>query len=275
MSGPRSAPAFALGSAAMIRARCDENTVEAYRVFARTTPGGVIRERTGLVLVDSQASDSMGNVAMVTAKMADGAATIEEAEAFFGPQQRPWILLAFPEAVPGLEGPMQARGFKDEGRFPELFLGAIPEPIPSPPPGVEVRRVDSFEELQLFERTASEAYEVTPGPVYPGWLEYPGFSFHLAYFRGKPVATATLIVSHGLAGIVYVGTVPAARGQGFGRSVVWSAIEAGAVEGCKGSALWASPMGRRMYERMGFRRVTEYRIWSPAHCPLPRPFWPR
>lgn len=275
MGDPGVTPGSFADPAALIRARCHENTVEAYRVFARTTPGSVIEERTGLVLIDAMASDSMGNVAMVTARVADGEAVLGEAEFFFQRDRRPWILLAFPEAVSALEGPARTHGFKDEGRFPGLYLGPIPDPIPSPPAGVEVRRVDSLQELQLFERTASEAYEVVSGPVYPQWLQYPGLSFHLAYFHGKPVATATLVASHGLAGIVYVGTVPAERGRGFGRAVVWSAIEAGVAEGCRASALWASPMGRPMYEQMGFRPLTEYRIWSPPHCPLPRAFWPR
>ena len=156
-----------------------------------------------------------------------------------------------------------------------LVLSPIPETIPAFPAGVEVHRVDTLEELQRFEQTASAAYEVPSGPVFAEWLTYPGFSFHLAYHRGEPVATATLVASHGLAGIVYVGTVPTARGRGFGRAVVWAAIAAGRELGCQASSLWASPMGRPMYERMGFRPITEYRIWSPPEYPLPAAFWPR
>jgi GNAT superfamily N-acetyltransferase len=259
---------------ATLQARCHENSVESYRVFARTTPGGRIEERDGLVLTDCMGTDSMGNVAIATAPASDPEGSIHEAEAFYAPHRRPWILFALPQAAASFERAAHDRGLRDEGRFPGLVLDPIPPRIPPPPEGVEVRRVDSVEELQVFERAASRAYEVESGPVYEGWLAYPGFSFHLAYYRGAPVATATLVASHGVAGIVYVGTVPEARGRGFARAAVWAAIEAGRAEGARTSALWATPMGRPMYEKMGFRPETEYRIWSPPEFPLPRAFAP-
>ncbi|MFZ0830339.1 MAG: GNAT family N-acetyltransferase [Thermoplasmata archaeon] len=255
--------------------RYHENSAEAYRVFARTTPGGQIEERDGLVLTDCLATDSMGNVAVVTAPTRDPGATISEVAAFFAPHRRPWILFAIPDAAPSLERAARERGLRDEGWFPGLLLDPIPPEAPPLPDGVEVRLVDTVEELQVFERAASRAYGVESGPVYPSWLTYPGFSFHLAYHRGEPVATATLVASHGIAGIVYVGTVPEARGRGFGRAAVWAAIQAGRDAGFRTSALWATPMGRPMYERMGFRPVTQYRIWSPPEFPLPRAFGPR
>jgi len=258
-----------------LRRRCHENSVESYRVFARTTPGGVIGERSGLVLVDCLATDSMGNVAIATAPADDPERTISEAETFFARNQRPWMLFALPEAAPGLERVAHDHGLREEGWFPGLLLDPIPVNAPAPPEGVEVHAVDTVEELQRFERTASRAYEVESGPVYAGWLSYPGFSFYLAYHRGEPVATATLVASHGIAGIVYVGTVPEARGRGFGRAAVWAAIEAGRKQGFRASALWATPMGRTMYERMGFRPITEYRVWTPPEFPLPRAFGPR
>lgn len=193
-----------------LRRRCHENSVESYRVFARTTPGGVISERSGLVLVDCLATDSMGNVAIATAPADDPERMISEAETFFGPNRRPWMLFALPEAAPGLERAARDHGLREEGWFPGLLLDPIPMKAPAPPEGVEAHTVDTVEELQRFERAASRAYEVESGPVYAGWLNYPGFSFHLAYHRGEPVATATLVASHGIAGIVYVGTVPEA-----------------------------------------------------------------
>jgi GNAT superfamily N-acetyltransferase len=229
-------------------------------------------ERDGLVLTDCLATDSMGNVAIATSATADPERAIDEVEAFFAPARRPWILFALPDAAPSFERAARRRGLRDEGWFPGLVLDPIPDRLPTPPEGVEIRRVDTVEELQAFERAASRAYEVESGPVYDGWLTYPGFSFHLVYHRGEPVATATLVASHGVAGIVYVGTVPEARGRGFGRAVVWAAIEAGREQGFRTSALWATPMGRPMYERMGFRPETEYRIWSPPEFPLPRVF---
>jgi GNAT superfamily N-acetyltransferase len=254
--------------------RCQENSIEAYRVFARATPGGTIEERDGLVLIDDLASDSMGNVAVAVEPAKNPARTLSESERFFAPRRRPWILFAFADAAPSLQAEARRRGFRNEGRFPGLVLEPIPTEPPSLPEGVEVRTVDTIGELQLFERTASKAYEVESGPVYADWLTQPGFSFHLAYFHGEAVATATLVASHGIAGIVYVGTVPERRGRGFGRAAVQAAIFEGRELGLRVSALWATPMGRPLYEHMGFRINTEYQIWSPEAYPLPRAFHP-
>jgi GNAT superfamily N-acetyltransferase len=261
-----------LDSLSALRRRCHENSIESYRAFARTTPRGRIEERDGLALIDCHAKDSMGNVAVVTTPSLDPERSVGEAEAFFAQERLPWFLLALPEAASSLERATTTRGFRDEGWFPGLLLQPIPETLPSQPEGLEVRRVDTLQELATFECAASRAYEVPSGPVYGGWLTYPGFSFYLAYHRGAPVATATLVASHGLAGIVYVGTVPEARRKGFGRAVVYAAIDAGRRLGLAASALWATPGGLAMYETMGFRPVTRYRIWSPECSPLPRAF---
>jgi GNAT superfamily N-acetyltransferase len=241
-------------------------------VFARTTPGGRIERRAGLELIDSRATDSMGNVAVATVPSLDPNRAIEEATEFFAAERRPWILFSLPEAAATLERTASDLGFRDEGWFPGLLLHPIPDAPPPPTDAVEVRRVETLAELALFERTASLAYEVASGPVYEGWLHHPGFSFHLAFYQGTPVATATLVASHGVAGIVYVGTTPGARRNGFGRAVVHGAIRAGRELGMRASALWATPGGLAMYQTMGFRSVTRYRIWSPEGMPLPRAF---
>lgn len=251
--------------------RCHENSVEAYRLFARTTAGGRLVERDGIVFTDCQATDSMGNVTAITRPVEDPEAVLAEIDAFYEPHEQPWMLFVVPEAVPGIEGPAN-RQLTDEGWFPGLILDPIPATPPPLPAGVVVRQVESVDELRVYERTAARAYAVESGPVDPGWLRYPGFSFHLAYYRGAPVATATLTASHGIAGIIYVGTVPEARGRGFGRAAVGAAIDAGRAQGLTRSALWATPMGRPLYERMGFRENTRYRIWTPSRFPLPAAF---
>lgn len=224
------------------------------------------------MLIDSRAKDGMGNVAVLTAPSRDPVRTIGEAEAFFAEERPPWILFALPDAVPSVDAAVRNRAFRDEGWFPGMLLDPIDAPSEPLPEGAEVRRVESLDQLREFERTASRAYAVEPGPVYPDWLTHPGFSFHLAYDRGRPVATATLVASHGLAGIVYVGTVPEARRRGFGRAVVRAAVGAGMALGMGAGALWATPGGHRLYLRMGFRQVTRYRIWTPTYCPLPPAF---
>ena len=79
---------------------------------------------------------------------------------------------------------------------------------------------------------------------------------------GRPVAAAWTMVSHGVAGIGLVGTLEHARGRGLGAAVTWAAMRAGYDMGATCAALQASPMGRPVYARMGYREVGAYRVFA-------------
>jgi len=250
-------------------ARCHANTVEDYRAFARVSRSGAIEEVPGLVLISTGDSDSMGNPAFVTHVPSDPDGLIRRVTEFFEGRRLPWILIAFPEAADALRDPARAAGLRDEGAFPGMVLRPLPS-RPSPlPEGFRVHRVETPPELEALERTGSSAYGKEYVPPDGDWLSAPGVSLYLGY-RGKtPVSLGALIVAHRIAGIAYVGTVPDQRRQGFAEAIVRRAIADGRASGCDAAYLWATPMGRTVYERMGFRRLLDYQIWSAPHSPMP------
>ncbi len=71
---------------------------------------------------------------------------------------------------------------------------------------------------------------------------------------------ALTIVSGGVAGIYWVGNLKHARGRGIGRAVTAAATNAGFDLGADLASLQASPMGRPIYEAMGFRTLFDYRL---------------
>jgi len=60
-----------------------------------------------------------------------------------------------------------------------------------------------------------------------------------------------------------VATVPQHRRRGLGTVVTAALTEAAFAHGADIVCLQASPMGRPVYERMGFETITSYRIWIP------------
>jgi GNAT superfamily N-acetyltransferase len=77
---------------------------------------------------------------------------------------------------------------------------------------------------------------------------------------GRAVAGAWTAVSHGVAGVGFVGTHADVRGRGLGTAVTAAAMRLGYAMGARSAALQASPMGRPVYARMGFREIDTYRV---------------
>jgi hypothetical protein len=66
------------------------------------------------------------------------------------------------------------------------------------------------------------------------------------------------ILTHAVAGIYWVGTVPAARGKGLAELCTRAAGNAGFDMGARIASLQASVMGEPVYLKMGYVEVTRY-----------------
>src|SRR5439155_5804895 len=93
-------------------------------------------------------------------------------------------------------------------------------------------------------------------------LHAPHIVTFLALLDGRPVAGAMTIVTHGVAGIYWVGTIPEARGRGLAELCTRAAGNAGFDLGARIAALQASVMGEPVYRRMGYVEVTRYPLFA-------------
>jgi ribosomal protein S18 acetylase RimI-like enzyme len=87
----------------------------------------------------------------------------------------------------------------------------------------------------------------------------PGRYF-VARLDGRPVAAAISVLDDDAVGIYNVATVPEARGRGIGGAITLAALLDGRRRGATLGVLEASPMGRPVYERLGFRDVGDTRV---------------
>lgn len=71
--------------------------------------------------------------------------------------------------------------------------------------------------------------------------------------RGKPVACASLFPAGDLGFVTNVGTVPEARGAGFGTAATLAVLAIARRHGFERASLTASLIGRSVYARIGFR----------------------
>lgn len=165
----------------------------------------------------------------------------------------------------------EAAGLQLVYEMPEMCLGG---PLPPPPlaPGAELRRLASAEQAEDYWRVAASSYASLgfPPEVFSGYTDHRGMlaenlAAFIAYLDGVPGSIAMTIVSDGVAGIYWVGSLERARGKGLGRATTAAATNAGFELGADIASLQASPMGKPIYLDMGFEVVFDYRLFmSPA-----------
>lgn len=92
------------------------------------------------------------------------------------------------------------------------------------------------------------------------------FRHFLGFVDGEPVATCSLFLGAGVAGVYDVGTVPERRRRGFGAAITRAAIADAGTGGYRMAILHSSELGAPMYRALGFTDVCpigQY-VWSPA-----------
>lgn len=137
---------------------------------------------------------------------------------------------------------------------------------PVPPPGIEARRVETFDEyvaanevqLAAFSTTDTEAAEHRDG-LAARWRESPTI-MHAAWQEGVIVSAGKCApTSFGL--LLYGGaTRPAARGRGAYRAVLRARWDEAVARGTPALFTQAGAMSRAILERLGFERVGHVHI---------------
>jgi GNAT superfamily N-acetyltransferase len=254
--------------------RAHLNLVESSRRLFELDPGAVVEAGEGWLFGAGSANHpTISNAAFRLDDGLEPAELLARARDFFGGRGfTVWAragLAADEELVAGME----AAGLRNVYEMPEMTLADRPTALPLAE-GVELRRLESSDDAEHYWRIAAAAYRDNGFPpevfgFYRGLEELaaPGGDAvaFLADLDGAPVAIAMTIVSHGVAGVYWVGNLAEARGRGIGRAITAAATDAGFDLGAELASLQASPMGEPVYRAMGYEAIYDYRLLlSPA-----------
>jgi len=246
---------------------CDLNYAEANRELARRA-GGAVLDEDGLVLwAGNHPLPVLVNGVFRTAAAARLAPdeVLERADAFFAPRARGYTAACRAHADADLAAAARAAGFIESGNSPAMVLEQrLPDAARAA--DVVVRRVADEADACAFGAVMGEAYATYGmprecGPALVGTLDVlhaPHVVAVVAVLDGAVAAGAMVIVTHGVAGVYWVGTTPAARGRGLAELCTRAAGNAGFDLGARVAALQASVMGEPIYRRMGYVEVTRY-----------------
>jgi hypothetical protein len=167
----------------------------------------------------------------------------------------------------------EAAGIVAFGDSPQMVCRArLPEqPLPD---GVEIRMVTDASGARDFADVVGPAYVSLGAPEEANRSHFSGpnalltgpqLQSAVAYLDGQPVSCAQILVSHGIAGVYWVGSLEAARGRGLAEAVTRYVTNLGFDLGAADVQLQASPMGEPIYRRMGYEDAyrREFRLAAP------------
>lgn len=254
----------------MLLSRAHLNLVDSSRWFFELDPRAAIEAGDGWLFgAGSPEHPVISNAAFRTDDGLDAGELIAQAKEFFGERGRGfsvWVRDGRPEDE-DLTAAAEAAGLTVVYAMPEMTLHSPPKSEPTPQ-GVEVRRLTAVDEADDFWEVATAAYADNgfPPEIFASYTDNAGLladnaAVFTAYLDEEPVAIAATFVTHRIAGIYWVGTLKSARGMGLARKLTETAVRAGLEMGGDIASLQASPMGKPVYETMGFETVFDYRLF--------------
>jgi ketosteroid isomerase-like protein len=244
----------------------DLNMWEMFREIIRLGRGGELVERDGFTMAVSPRGTFFHNMVMIR-EAVDVPTLLDAVRDHYVRPGRPFSIWTRPHADAALEAALAERGFMQAVAMPAMALLGDPG-TRCEPPGLEIRpTVDDRGRRDYLEVTA-EAYSVYQQPreltedTFASLASVcgPHIQGFVGYADGAPVAAAAVYVTHGVAGIGWVGAISSHRGRRYAEACTWAAVREGFRRGGTFASLQASPMGRPVYERMGFATPSEYRV---------------
>lgn len=249
--------------------RAHLNLIDSSRQFFELDPDASVEAETGWLFGAGSATHPViSNAAFRREDSIEAGEFIARASEFFAAKERKFSLWARAgqEEDSDLVSAAEAAGFQLVYSMPEMTLGQRLDP-PQLPRGAELHELGKAEQAEDFWRVAIGAYASNgfPPEVFAGYRNHAGLLAEnvvafLALLDGEPVSIAMTIVSHGVAGIYWVGSLDQARGKGLGRAVTVAATNAGFELGAETASLQASPMGKPIYLKLGYERAFDYQL---------------
>lgn len=158
-------------------------------------------------------------------------------------------------------------------------LAQLPTSV-STPAGFQIQPVRDQADLAVWVATLAQGFG--EGPVEAEWVgamyqriglaQRDTWQHYIGYLHEQPVATASLYLAAGAAGIYFVMTIPAAQRQGIGAAITLAPLVEARAMGYATGVLGASAAGFPVYQRLGFREYCRIGIyeWRATSSKLPQ-----
>lgn len=167
-----------------------------------------------------------------------------------------WVPEADAVAAAGLE--RAGHVIDAEPRYMGMELCELREPEPDD--RFEIREEEDCAEMARLNEVA---YGYPPGE-YAAVAEapMPGGRIYFADLDGEPVSTLGIWPHRSDAVVIWVATLPEARGRGIATRLMAYALRNAQADGYETTTLQSSKLGRPIYERLGYRDFGAAHMWE-------------
>jgi GNAT superfamily N-acetyltransferase len=243
-----------------------------FRALASSRAEAENRVSTGVEVISLGVRFQMFNAAFLSGEVSDEAdleRRILAARVRFGVRGISWSFWVCDGLLTAALNRRVGRLFEKHGlRLATQMPGMVADDFPTPArdlPAIKVEEVRTASGLASFRDIGSACFRV---PV--NWFEEvfdahsmdrPPFRGWLGYANGKPVCTAATVADGDALGIYNVATLPGFRAKGYAEALMREAIAREVAEKARPIVLQSTAAGMELYRRLGFRQVTNFRVW--------------
>ncbi|OGP67708.1 MAG: hypothetical protein A2W27_10850 [Deltaproteobacteria bacterium RBG_16_44_11] len=245
----------------------DLNLAESYREDSRWSTNTDIAEQDDMLFVCGASTFPAVNFAIRVGRKPQTPPElfISQAKEFFAKRKRSFTITVRKHIDQDLLAKCEELKLMKLADIPGMFIKKTLEEKPLPD-GVTLKHVttkamvNDYAEVVALSFTTLGMPEEASRSIFsnPNAFLVPHIYAVVAYKDNKPASCAFALLSHGIAGIYYVGTVETARGMGLAEHCVRAVGNTAFKFGARFVILQASPYGEPVYKRMGYQESTRY-----------------
>ena len=261
-------------SSAGMAAAIEANIVETSSLFGRV-PGTELHDEDPdlrFYVTAGVPSPLFNHVYLTRLPQEDPDARIGEIRHHYAARRLPFMWSVGPFSRPSdLGSRLESHGLRRAEQLPGMAadLQALNEGIP-PPTGLTIERVGDAEVLREYVEVARVGFEMPEFVTEAlfeacsvlGLAEENPFGHYVGRLGGEVLATASLSLAAGVAGIFNVVTLPKARRRGMGTALTLAALRDARERGYRVGILQSSAMALGAYRRLGFEQYSTYLVYA-------------
>jgi GNAT superfamily N-acetyltransferase len=174
----------------------------------------------------------------------------------------PTLLLTEDKHVEGPADALQSNGFTVFYEQTGMHL-KLSELNGETNPLYEIRRLHGPDEFNEWNKAIEQIFKKPKNHfLYSKLLTNDNFAFFACFEGRRVVATTMLYMKERIAGVHFVGTVKDYRKKGIGTLITKIAFQFAKAKGSTVGVLQSSPMGKEMYQKIGFQEYSRITHWE-------------